>query len=947
MFAGPLINGDLRDSSNLLGLAPALSASITSDNILSPLTAAGSSRQVSCELCGARVAGVAALQRHVVTAHTFTDLLARAAEGVFCAQCLLPFSNPGALAEHIKLVHTAPSTMLSVFAKRPQSPPRDMPTDLSKKSRRDTTPTITSDLPATTLLCNQCNAPFNNFESFRTHLKCHIDGGDPNNHHLICPECRLPLASEAALEVHLSTHLATTATEYGCQACLKLFSKPDELQKHLMDIHAHHLFRCALCKEMFDSKVSIQVHFAVKHSNECKVYKCTRCALIFRSQSEFEIHIRVTHLRRNKNQQSQNNQHNSQRSNQQQHTQGGAYRCLLCPLSLPTEAELTAHISTHQRQFQCSLCEEAFHVEFLLDKHMQTRHNSELNGNVPQPENLVKTRNSPHSDTRCGMCDAEFTNEALLVSHRKQVHNLKQSGISGGAKVAAATLSLFCAYCSEACKSRADLESHMKTHQGTGGRHKCNICDELCPSAAILAQHKLTHIKVVSGNTCAVCRETLTSVEQVNNHQSEHHPAPLPQPCVICRQTLVTDVELKVHARFHASQAVNESGGTTNQHSNEIPTTSSTLRLFTDTPTTSTSGNSSRQPSPVLHCSECQVKLENSEEAEAHRALHHPLLQQITKNSVPRSYQCIKCQESFASESEIETHVASHLLHEGSCHECHLCRANFDTPLKLQCHLIEHTFEGCGSFTCYMCSSVFTTAARLQQHMVEHGLSARPYDCHHCHLRFFFRAELENHILTHPEASDGSCQDCKSSFPGLPRHQNNRQTLNSGPTCPICSYCAHSISDLHSHALRYHSGDPNAVSQQSHPSSQSPKATLPSQDKIYQCSSCKKIFKSSLSLHFHSLTHDGGLPYLCSQCGTGFSKHCDAAHHASSHSFKDNLSCAQCKLSVSSQIDLAVHIKETHNNNDMYPVRPDSVCSSCEGENSSLNGTMSPKIENN
>ncbi len=35
--------------------------------------------------------------------------------------------------------------------------------------------------------------------------------------------------------------------------------KPDELQKHLMDIHAHHLYRCSLCKEIFDSKVNIQV----------------------------------------------------------------------------------------------------------------------------------------------------------------------------------------------------------------------------------------------------------------------------------------------------------------------------------------------------------------------------------------------------------------------------------------------------------------------------------------------------------------------------------------------------------------------------------------------------------------------------------------------------------------------------------------------------------------
>lgn len=33
--------------------------------------------------------------------------------------------------------------------------------------------------------------------------------------------------------------------------------------------------------------------------------------------------------------------------------------------------------------------------------------------------------------------------------------------------------------------------------------------------------------------------------------------------------------------------------------------------------------------------------------------------------------------------------------------------------------------------------------------MLEHGLAARPYDCPRCSLRFFFRAELDNHSYTH------------------------------------------------------------------------------------------------------------------------------------------------------------------------------------------------------
>lgn len=35
----------------------------------------------------------------------------------------------------------------------------------------------------------------------------------------------------------------------------------------------------------------------------------------------------------------------------------------------------------------------------------------------------------------------------------------------------------------------------------------------------------------------------------------------------------------------------------------------------------------------------------------------------------------------------------------------------------------------------------------LQNHMLQqHGLGARPYDCSHCGLKFFFRAELDHHV---------------------------------------------------------------------------------------------------------------------------------------------------------------------------------------------------------
>lgn len=121
---------------------------------------------------------------------------------------------------------------------------------------------------------------------------------------LSCPHCGVQFSGapeeRALLERHVAEHFLATATEFGCPTCNKLFAKPDELQKHLMDIHAHHLYRCSLCQELFDSKVAIQVHFAVKHSSACTLFRCTACpagaaSSVFRSDREFGLHVRTSH----------------------------------------------------------------------------------------------------------------------------------------------------------------------------------------------------------------------------------------------------------------------------------------------------------------------------------------------------------------------------------------------------------------------------------------------------------------------------------------------------------------------------------------------------------------------------------------------------------------------------------------------------------------------------
>lgn len=182
-------------------------------------------------------------------------------------------------------------------------------------------------------------------------------------------------------------------------------------------------------------------------------------------------------------------------------------------------------------------------------------------------------------------------------------------------------------------------------------------------------------------------------------------------------------------------------------------------------------------------CARCRSRLPSEEAFLSHMARHHPAL------PAP----CVICRQTLASEAEARLHARFHLrpnedeqrcaiclralseseAGEGaractacyarhaaprppppSDHDCRLCRRTLGSPTRLQAHLIEHTFAGIGAFTCYLCSAMFTSAAGLQRHLPEHAAAPRPYDCGRCGLKFFFRAELDNHAFVHLEEAE-------------------------------------------------------------------------------------------------------------------------------------------------------------------------------------------------
>lgn len=181
------------------------------------------------------------------------------------------FTSMDQLQLHVRAVHSA------LLSGDTPIETEQIPTDLSRRSieeeppiKRSKTssnpPTPKLNLSPNTLLCNQCDAALPDFEAFRLHLKGHLDESSEDRGKKMpiqCPHCGATFSDPVTAERHLVGHYLAVSCEYNCHSCARTFHAPDDLQKHLMELHAHHLYRCALCKEVFDSKVAIQVSHLV------------------------------------------------------------------------------------------------------------------------------------------------------------------------------------------------------------------------------------------------------------------------------------------------------------------------------------------------------------------------------------------------------------------------------------------------------------------------------------------------------------------------------------------------------------------------------------------------------------------------------------------------------------------------------------------------------------
>ncbi|XP_037313072.2 zinc finger protein 521-like isoform X4 [Pungitius pungitius] len=879
---------------------------------------------LQCNFCPEVLSDLNGLQEHIRCSHGFPSPVAKESNAFFCPQCFMGFLTETTLEEHVRQTHcdggslrfdsplavTPKESIVEVYScsyctnspifnsvlklnKHIKENHKNIPLALNyinngKKSLRTLSPSSPISVEHTLLkqggsgprstgefICNQCGAKYTSLDLFQTHLKTHLDGMQPQ---LTCPQCNKEFPNQESLLKHVTIHFTITSTYYICESCDKQFTSVDDLQKHLLDMHTFVFFRCTLCQEVFDSKVSTQLHLAVKHSNEKKVYRCTSCNWDFRHETDLQLHVKHSHLE----------------------NQGRSHRCIFCGESFGTEVELQCHITTHSKKYNCRFCSKAFHAIVLLEKHLREKHcvfegkaqNCGANGSTGsgvdgQPKDdaelhgiltnshgsgvavgtVVESQNSHDAseeevDTAdpmygCDICGASYTMDSLLTNHQLRDHNIrpgesalmkrKADMIKGNHK---------CNVCSRTFFSEPGLREHMQTHLGPVKHYMCPICGERFPSLLTLTEHKVTHSKSLDTGSCRICKMPLHSEEDFLEH-CQMHPdlrnSLTGFRCVVCMQTVTSTLELKIHGTFHMQK------------------------------TGTMSGN--HQPMGRSHISHNQQQ-------------HH----------IQKPFKCASCLKDFRSKQDL-VKLDINGLPYGLCASCVTAAGSKSSSPTVNGGRQQQQHGGA-------VTPATATAAWIQGESLSPGdvkgkpvsssssssstssVSAAKTRCSSCNVKFESEAELQNHVQTvhREQAGDSNGGQLKTpQVSPMPRSSPSQTEEKKTYQCIKCQMVFYSEWDIQVHVANH----------------------MLEEGLNHECKLCSQSFDSPAKLQCHLIEHSfegmGGT-FKCPVCFTVFVQANKLQQHIfSAHGQEDKIyDCSQCPQKFFFQTELQNHALTQH-----------------------------------
>ncbi|XP_060537235.1 zinc finger protein 423 homolog isoform X2 [Cylas formicarius] len=478
-----------------------------------------------------------------------------------------------------------------------------------------------------TFICACCYQQLPNFKSFLLHMETHVSA-TKNDIVGVCVLCGEEIIGTLNLSKHLFKHSISKLNDFGCCcACKKYFNDYEHLQKHLAEEHVVSVYKCSICNEMFDDKLTMKAHLNSKHTRNCDRFECNYCAganKIFHDKQSAEMHLSQCHLDQFCFKQARELSllssepisesglqeiydeniekiHEQDFASNREHRSESAgslsLQCAYCKEYCKNKNELQIHLKGHQisekSKHKCNICDEVYHSPNRLASH-KLIHCKIIDGNI------------------CVQCKATLNDIETFLKHQFKHNN----GGKSTTKLAFILPSI-CIVCSQTLQSDMEIELHAKFHLKFLTEEVSRSCLK-CPTN--LDEIMENDRNQFPCNACLVSNDLKTKIVESSRDES------LELQCYLCKKTLSSKNKLQVHLIEHNFFGINQ-----------------------------------------FSCYVCSSVFTAAAGLQAHLLEH---------NLAEKPYQCSKCSSSFFFRAELDNHRYLHNFQfaETTCYNNRTCR---------------------------------------------------------------------------------------------------------------------------------------------------------------------------------------------------------------------------------------------------------------------------------